>query len=262
MLPSTVRSGASCRSPGRRRRGPLSAGRPAWPRPGGDGRRPGRHERPEVAPSGPLRGMGRRRHRWPHRRRTRPTRRPARPVPRPASSRRPGTPARCRPDPGRWPSSSAAYPASPASPASPFDSLPLVVSASRRHGGGGNPPKGRSSTPRPGPIFPLRNKCILPRGARTPAAGAAGQAGAGHSEHPTRCRAAKSLRIAPTVAPPRVVPDRQGRQGSLDPRTEARGLRSRTAQAHTLRGEGSNLQHPAPKAGVLPIELPRKGWAI
>jgi hypothetical protein len=25
-----------------------------------------------------------------------------------------------------------------------------------------------------------------------------------------------------------------------------------------LRGEGSNLQHPAPKADVLPIELPRK----
>ncbi len=27
----------------------------------------------------------------------------------------------------------------------------------------------------------------------------------------------------------------------------------------TLRGEGSNLQHPAPKADVLPIELPRNG---
>ncbi len=26
-----------------------------------------------------------------------------------------------------------------------------------------------------------------------------------------------------------------------------------------LAGEGSNLQHPAPKAGVLPIELPAKG---
>ena len=27
--------------------------------------------------------------------------------------------------------------------------------------------------------------------------------------------------------------------------------------AYELRGEGSNLQHPAPKADVLPIELPR-----
>jgi hypothetical protein len=29
-------------------------------------------------------------------------------------------------------------------------------------------------------------------------------------------------------------------------------------QGEWLRGEGSNLQHPAPKADVLPIELPRK----
>ena len=28
-------------------------------------------------------------------------------------------------------------------------------------------------------------------------------------------------------------------------------------QQSLLRGEGSNLQHPAPKADVLPIELPR-----
>ncbi len=28
--------------------------------------------------------------------------------------------------------------------------------------------------------------------------------------------------------------------------------------ARTFRGEGSNLQHPAPKADVLPIELPRR----
>ena len=29
---------------------------------------------------------------------------------------------------------------------------------------------------------------------------------------------------------------------------------------NTLAGEGSNLQHPAPKADVLPIELPAKGF--
>ena len=33
------------------------------------------------------------------------------------------------------------------------------------------------------------------------------------------------------------------------------------APGGVLRGEGSNLQHPAPKADVLPIELPRKKHA-
>ena len=36
------------------------------------------------------------------------------------------------------------------------------------------------------------------------------------------------------------------------------GAAERRALARRFRGEGSNLQHPAPKADVLPIELPRR----
>ena len=41
--------------------------------------------------------------------------------------------------------------------------------------------------------------------------------------------------------------------------TDSESSRSWTVVVGWLAGEGSNLQHPAPKAGVLPIELPAKG---
>ncbi len=62
-------------------------------------------------------------------------------------------------------------------------------------------------------------------------------------------------------SPPDEDPER--RHGSPTTSTwpswpSATGRAVADATGATLRGEGSNLQHPAPKADVLPIELPRR----
>ena len=48
-------------------------------------------------------------------------------------------------------------------------------------------------------------------------------------------------------------------RGQPKARTARRSGGGRPSSGTWLAGEGSNLQHPAPKAGVLPIELPAKG---
>ncbi len=84
---------------------------------------------------------------------------------------------------------------------------------------------------------------------------------------PDRCgpdigrRRARPRRTLPQPTPPLESSRRRRTPSSLPTTSTWRSWPSRTrlpvAEESALRGEGSNLQHPAPKADVLPIELPR-----